>query len=252
MANIGFIGTGEIASAMVKGLIGQGHQIYVSERGASFAAQLNEFAEVTVASNNIVMECADTVVLCLLRDVAHDVLPELAFRVDHKIISVMVDVSVDALTVLCAPAQDISVTIPLPSIEVGACPLPVYPDTGSVAELFGAKNPILPMASETALNAHFAATAMASVGFAQAQVAANWLAGHTGDAEAAETYLVSMLAGFFGSLPKDGQGRLVEALNALSTEGGLNATLRSVMKDQGAETALQQGLEGFEDRLGLK
>jgi pyrroline-5-carboxylate reductase len=108
------------------------------------------------------------------------------------------------------------------------------------------------MVSETALNAHFAATAMASVGFAQAQVAADWLAGHTGDTAAAETYLVSMLAGFFGGMSTDGQGRLAEALSALSTEGGLNATLRQALENAGAETALHDGLTAFEARLGLK
>jgi pyrroline-5-carboxylate reductase len=128
----------------------------------------------------------------------------------------------------------------------------VYPDTGSVNELFGPKNPILPMDSETALNAHFAATAMASVSFAQAQVAVEWLANHTGNTAAAETYLVSMLSGFYGSMPKDGQGRLSDALNALSTEGGLNATLRQAMERAGAETALNEGLTAFETRLGLK
>ena len=33
MAIIGFIGTGEIASAMVNGITNQGHKIYVSKRG---------------------------------------------------------------------------------------------------------------------------------------------------------------------------------------------------------------------------
>ena len=252
MAKVGFIGTGEIASAMVTGLTAQGHDLFVSERGAEYAAKLAKYNDVQVTSNTEVVANCDVVVLCLLREVAGVVLPELQFRADQAIISVMVDVPIASLQGLCAPATDISITIPLPSISVGGCPLPVYPDTGSVAALFGGKNPILPMATETALNAHFAATAMASVGFSQAQVAAKWLAGNTGDAAAAETYLVSMLAGFFGGMPTDGQGRLAEALGALSTEGGLNATLRARMKDAGAETALRDGLTAFEGRLGLK
>ena len=40
MAIIGFIGTGEIASAMVNGITNQGHKIYVSKRGIKYAAKL--------------------------------------------------------------------------------------------------------------------------------------------------------------------------------------------------------------------
>ena len=37
MASVGFIGTGEIASAMVNGLTDMGHKIYVSKRGVKFS-----------------------------------------------------------------------------------------------------------------------------------------------------------------------------------------------------------------------
>ena len=41
MAIIGFIGTGEIASAMVNGITNQGHKIYVSERGVKYAVKIS-------------------------------------------------------------------------------------------------------------------------------------------------------------------------------------------------------------------
>ncbi len=251
MAKIGFIGTGEIASAMVKGLTGQGHTIVVSKRGAQIAADLSKFSDVSIAENDVVVGTSDIVVLCLLKDVANAVLPDLPFRADQHILSVMVDVSHDQLGQLCAPATSIAITSPLPNIAVGGCPLPCFPNTTTVQTLFGARNPVFAVGTESGLNAHFAVTALASTSFAQAKVAANWLAKQTGDTTAAETYIVSMLAGFFQSLPQDGQDRLAEALGALSTEGGLNATLRQHMKDAGAEDQLKKGLDGFKDRLGL-
>ena len=52
MARIGFIGTGEITAAMVRGLTGQGHEILVSERNAKTAAALADaFSDVQVAGN---------------------------------------------------------------------------------------------------------------------------------------------------------------------------------------------------------
>lgn len=251
MAQIGFIGTGEIAAAMVTGLTGQGHQIFVSKRGKAIAAKLAQFDDVTIADNDQLVANCDVVILCLLADVAKTVLPDLPFRADQQIISVMVDVSYDQLKTLTAPATDIAITIPLPHIATGGCPLPCYPKSKAVARLFGHQNPVFSVATETGLNAHFAATAMASVTFAQAKVAVDWLGEQTGDTAAAEAYLIAMLAGFYQGLETDGRARLDAALAALSTAGGLNATLRAHMKQAGTEQDLRDGLDGFKPRLGL-
>ena len=45
-------------------------------------------------------------------------------------------------------------------------------------------------------------------------------------------------------------GHLGASLQSLSTEGGLNATLRAAM--DGANTELRAGLDGFRGRLGLE
>jgi pyrroline-5-carboxylate reductase len=251
MANVGFIGTGEIAAAMVRGLTGQGHAIRVSERGSAMSAELAVFEDVEIAGNQGVIDGSDIVVLCLLRDVAHDVLPSLDFRADQRVISVMVDVSLSALEVLCAPVQAIEITIPLPFVATGGCPLPAFPSAVVVGELFSANNPVFAVKTEAGLNAHFAATAMASVAFSQAQRASEWLGELTGDTQAAEQYLVAMLGGFFSGLPQDGQGQLRAALMALNTEGGLNQTLRAHMEQGGVLDDLTDGLDGFRERLGL-
>ena len=251
MATVGFIGTGEIASTMVRGLVGQGHAILVSERGVAMAAQLAVFDDVEITGNQGVIDGSDIVVLCLLKDVAHDVLPCLNFREDQRVISVMVDVSLPALEALCAPVPAIEITIPLPFLATGGCPVPAYPSDVIVGELFGERNPVFAVKTEAGLNAHFAATAMASVAFSQTQRASEWLGELTGDPQAAEQYLVAMLGGFFSGLPQDGQGQLSVALRALNTEGGLNQTLRQHMEQGGVLDDLTDGLDGFRARLGL-
>lgn len=252
MAKIGFLGTGEIAAAMVRGLAGQGHQILVSERNAEIAAGLAaEFDEVSVAENDAVVASSDVVFLCLMAKIARVVLPDLPFRAGQSVVSVMADMTHEELCAHCGQATDIATTIPLPFIATGGCPLPVYPASDALVALFGERNLILPVASEVALNAHFAATAMASTMFAQVETGAKWLGSATGDVQAAEAYVIAMLAGFLGSLPTDGRGRAAEALASLATEGGLNATLRAHMREGGAEDLLVQGLDSFRGRLGL-
>ena len=163
MARVGFLGTGEITSAMVRALRGQGHSILISPRNATVAASLAaEVAGVTVAPNEAVVAGSDVVFLCLLARVAEEVLPGLPFRADQTVISVMVDAPLAKLRQLCAPATDIAITIPLPPIAKGGCPLPVYPASPVLESLFGARNPVIPLDSETAIAAHLGVSAICS------------------------------------------------------------------------------------------
>lgn len=245
---VGFIGTGDITRAMVRGLAGQGHRILISPRNAVIAAALvEEVPGVTIATNAEVVAGSDVVFLCLLARVAVDVLPGLPFRADHRVISVMVDAPLAKLRPLCAPATDIALTIPLPPIAKGGCPLPVYPASPTLEALFGARNPVITLDSEAALAAHLGVSGISATMLDQLHTAAGWLAGHTGNPAAAEAYVAAMIRAY---LPERAHGgELAEALRNLSTEGGLNATLRAAMA--GAKADMVQGLDGFSTRLGL-
>lgn len=252
MARVGFIGTGEIAAALARGLAGRGHEIVVSERGAETAAALKaEIAELSVAANQDVIDSADIVFLCLKKPVAEAALAPLRFRAGPRIISVMAAVDLSTLARLCAPAREISITIPLPFIRAGGCPLPVFPESAALAELLGDRNPIIPLGSEAAIPPHFAASAMCSSAFDHLKTGAEWLAGLTGDKAGAEAYLVALIGGYLAETPLDGKDRLAAVLESLDTEGGLNTTLREHMRARGANAALVDGLDGFRERLDL-
>ena len=253
MARIGVVGLGEIASRMVAALAGRGHRILVTERSRVRSGRLAaRMPEVRVAGAEVVVAESDVVVLALMAGTARQVLPGLPFRADQSIISVMADLPLADLATLCAPAREIAITILLPFIESGGCPLLVHPDSAALRDLYGDRNAILPVESEAALNAHFIATALLSTVLDQLRVGADWLAGHTGDAEGAEAYVLTLLAGCLRDLSAaEGGGRIAGALDALSTPGGLNATLRDRLRAAGLTDALLGGMEGLEDRLGL-
>ena len=252
MAQVGFIGTGEIAAHMVAGLAGEGHQIFVSERNAKVAAGLvAAHTEVSVASNSEVASRSDILFLCLMAETARDVLPVLPFRPDHAVISVMADVGLDELGTLCGPATDIALTIPLPFIARGGAPLPVYPESAALLALFGARNPVIPVASEQAMIAHFGVTAFCAPIIEQVRVTADWLSEFTGDDAGAARYAAALFGGYLSDLAQGGATALDDALVSLDTEGGFNQTLRRHMAESGAPVALRAGLDAFRPRLGL-
>ncbi len=253
MAVIGFIGTGEIAAAMVAGLSGQGHELMVSPRNPRIADGLaKRYAELSIAENAEITAQSDVVFLCLLADVAREVLSGLSFREDQTVISVMADMSLAELSQLAAPAQDLAIAIPLPSIAVGGSALPVFPENAALAALFAGRNVMIPCRDEVALNAHFGASALASPLLDLMGKGAGWLADLTGDRAAAETYVATVFAGFLGNMAADPQVTFQSLLNSLSTEGGLNANLRDHMRDKSVPEELIAGMDALKPRLGLE
>jgi pyrroline-5-carboxylate reductase len=118
---LGFIGTGEITAAMVRGLCSGGdtsHSIVLSPRNPAIAAELGkQFASVSIASSNQdVVDRCKTVVVALRVAVVRAALSELRFCPDHHVISVASSLSIQTISELVAPATRVTRAVPLPSV----------------------------------------------------------------------------------------------------------------------------------------
>lgn len=136
---IGIIGTGIIATAVVKGFCSKKieHEFFLSPRNAEKAFALAaEFDEATVCkSNQSVADKADWVFICLhKKDFA--ALHEIKFRRDHKIVNMSAEMRLPDLKNIVGETQLLAHVIPLPFIAAGFGPLLVYPEIREVGELF--------------------------------------------------------------------------------------------------------------------
>lgn len=247
---VGFLGTGRIAAPMVKALARGGHEVLVSERSRAVSESLAaEFENVSILSNRDVVARSEVVVLCLLASVAREELASLPFRPEHKVVSVMAEIGLDEIAGLLGETRELCVTIPMPFIDAGGCPLPVYPVSPVLEALFGADNAVMQMDSESALQPHFAATAVTSTLLRELMVVRDWLAAQAGTRkEEAERYMVLLESGYLGALATNEGRTLEDELNHLATEGGLNAQLLRHMTDAGTMDALESGLDGLVNR----
>jgi len=248
-APIGFIGTGHIAAPMARALARDGHKVVVSERNADMAAELAAaFKQISVAPNQGVLDACDTVFLCLRPHLAEAVLKGLRFRPGQRIVSVMAGVSAADLAACCAPATDISIMIPLGFLEQGGCPLAVYPNGAAVAPLFGARNPVVDVASETTLNSHFAICAMVPGLLAMLETGADWLTARGADPDAAALYTTQLAAGFLTAMGKQA-GTLRAEKEALATPGTISLMMVDGLSHGGAIDALTETLNAIDARL---
>ncbi len=249
--NVGFVGTGRITRRIVRGLDHREHSITVTRRNRSVSNELaaeNSAIEI-VDSPQEVVDRSGVIFVCLAADTARQVLPGLSFKPDQAVISVMAGVPLDELRSVVAPANEICMTIPMPVIEQGGCPLPVYPASQALATLYGQRNPVIPVASESALEPFWAVSGtMASV-LDELRTIAAWLGDRIGDVDAAERYVTHLYGAQFSDLETDTAGRLDTALHDLSIAGGLNATLRDRIEGSGHYDELRAGLDALYERV---
>jgi len=249
---IGFLGCGLIAEPMIRSLV-KNHancEIFVSRRTRETSEKLcSEFGNVNSGDNQWVLDQSEIVILSLLAKVAHTELPDLKFKQSQQVISVMADISLDEVNKLIAPAHNCCITVPLPFIDIGGCPLPVYPESSLLDLLFGQENIIITQQSEDAMGPHFGATALLSTLMEQLHITSKWLGQCSGSDEAAEIYMVGLVSGYLNVLEKDGKDRFLEVMKDLSTEGGLNAQLLTHNRNAGMMEILKEGLAGLEKRL---
>lgn len=154
-----------------------------------------------------------------------------------------------ALAALCAPASDFVQTIPLGFLETGGCPMAAFGNDRLLADLFEPENPVVKVADEAALNAHFAICAMVPGILDLMATGAEWLGDATGDADGAEFYTTQLMAGFLASMEKGAAGRLAQERDALATEGTLSLQMTDALKDGGAHEALRSALGAIGKRL---
>ncbi|MGB7318497.1 MAG: NAD(P)-binding domain-containing protein [Planktotalea sp.] len=249
MKRIGFLGTGHIAAPMVRFLAGKGHDVLVSERNVSVAAELAATCNAQVLANQAVVDGSDIVFLCLRPAIWQPVVADLTFRADQQIISVMANVPYAALEEAVTPAQDISITVPIGFLERGGCPLPVFPKPEPVSTLFAPENPVISFENESNMADHFAASATLSAVLTVMKDGADWLADQTGNEAGADMYFASLLAGFLRDVPKDGKARILEARSGLASPNTLNRAVVDAMETANTRDTIRDVLKSLSARM---
>lgn len=235
---IGVIGCGTIASAVVRGIAGDGHSITVSRRSATHAKALAEAHDnIAVADNQGVIDASDVIFLGLMAEAAPDILGPLKFRGDQKIITFMAGATLTEAAAMVRPARAVAIMMPFPGIADGGTPIMMQGDTGLVKALFGARNTVFPLQDAGEMKAYLCAQAVLSPIARMLGDAADWLGQHVSDRSQGEAFLRALVT---SNLAQIECADLIDALNA---PGGYNQRLRMHMEDAGTGEALRRGLD---------
>ncbi|GAA2127272.1 NAD(P)-binding domain-containing protein [Glycomyces algeriensis] len=249
MERIGFIGVGEISSAMVEGLsdgVDAPPPISLSPRGAATAAALAErYPNAQVrASNQEVADHADLLVIAVRHADRHDALAGLRIGADTTIVNVIPGVPEAELRELLQTEADIVAAIPLPTVRERESVTVTYPAHPAVDALFARLGGAQPVADTTAYNVCSSLSSTLSTHYAYLAALTEWAARHGVPPEAADRYVRSVYQGVGRSL-----GDAARPLDRLAAEhetpGGSNERIRTTWFDTANAAALQAALNGL-------
>ena len=254
---LGFIGTGNIAAALVEGfctLPACPYDVAVSPRNAEKAQGLaGRFEPVQVAADNqAVIDSSDIVFLALRPQIAESVLRQLRFRENQTIVSLIGAASVARIRELVAPVRAVFRAVPLPPAAQHVGPIILYPDDPAVGSMLGRIGELYAVSDENHLNVLTAITALISPFFALLGETARWAEAAGVDRSIARSYTAAM----FHAISTQALTMPVTSFSELGAEaatpGGLNEKALAVIRKQGGYTAFLAGLDAVAVRLGLK
>lgn len=250
MATLGFVGTGTLADAVIRGLQkteAKSHRYLLSPRSESRSRALAaEFANAERAeSNEAVVAGSDIVLLGVLPKQIGD-LGALPFRPDQIVVSFLAGVPVEVVRQNIAPATRVVRMIPLPCIEYGKGPILMTPSDPEIETLFGAVGELVIPARESDLDAISMASGLMSAHFQMQNTVIAWLQSREIAPAQASRYVRSLYSGLGElALEMDRKGDSLPP-EEYETRGGLNEFVRAFFNKENWFGDLARALDGVE------
>lgn len=257
MQRIGFVGTGAISEAVVRGLCALDQpptEIVVSPRNAERAAMLAAtYPIVRIAKDNQgVVDASDTVFLAVLPDVAVELISALKFRAGQQIISAVAIVTLADWAKIVAPATEIVRMVPLPPIAMHRGPIAMCPPNEKVAAVFGQMGALTQVETEAQMHALAAVTTMMGSYFGFMNHMTTWLERQDVKPELAHSYIVSMAHGLAMTAIENPETDFAELIVEHSTPGGMNEQALRELTRAGWGDLTARALDLVQDRMNGK
>ncbi|MBT3361205.1 MAG: NAD(P)-binding domain-containing protein [Rhodospirillaceae bacterium] len=235
---IGVIGTGNIATAVIRGLCtaqDAPERILLSPRNAQKSAALAEaFAQAEVAPDNqSVIDESDWMILAVRPQVAHEVLSELNFRSEQKIVSLIAAVTLDELRDLCEPATDITRAVPLPPVAQHIGPTAICPVDSDVAALFDKIGTAVPVEDEHQFNAMCSATATVAAYYGFLGTISDWMVSEGLERKATDRYLAALSRAVAADASEAVEHGFDALITDVATPGGMNEQVHRTFREKG-------------------
>lgn len=233
---IGFIGTGEIAKAVILGITNSKlkyKKIYISKRNTKISKFLrSKNNKVKVINNNQkIIDHSDWIFLSITPEVGRKILKHLKFRSSQKIISFISTIKMHELKKYIGKKSIIIRAIPLPPISLGVGPVPIYPKNKDVKNFFDKIGTTIEINSEKLSLNFWTMSSMMAPYYEMLNFLSSWLSKRGLSKDKSEKYISSLFFGLSKNAYQNKYKDLKELVKKSQTPKGLNEqTLQELKK----------------------
>ena len=252
--NLGFIGTGKIASSVITGISKSKisfKKIIISPRNRVVAKDLKKkFKKIIIAKNNqqIVDQC-DWIFLSVTPTVGEKIIKDLKFKSKQTIISFISTITLAQLKKAIKVKAKIVRAIPLPPISLKKGPVPICPPNKKVKTFFNKLGTTVEINDEKSSINFWSTSGMMAPFYELLRVMSEWLVKKGVKRNNAQKYITSL----FLALSEDAVINSKENLNTLVKESqtpkGLNEQGVRELTRAGFYKSLEKTLNSIHKRL---
>ena len=252
--NLGFIGTGKIASSVITGVCKSNikyKKILISERNKKIAKNLKQkFKKISISKNNqeIIDKC-DWVFLSVTPTVGEKIIKDLKFRSTQTVISFISTITLSQLKKMINVRAKIVRAIPLPPISLKKGPVPICPPNKKVKAFFDKVGTTVEIKNEK-LSINFWSTSGMMAPFYQLLSSmTDWLVKRGVKRDGAQKYITSLFLALSEDAVVNSKKDLKYLVKESQTPKGLNEQGVKELTKAGFYKSLEKTLNSIHKRL---
>ena len=252
--NLGFIGTGKIASSVIAGIYTSKisfKKILVSPRNKSIALKLKKkFTKIKIAKNNqeIINKC-DWVFLSITPTVGQKIIKELKFKSNQTIISFISTITLAQLKKAIKVKAKIVRAIPLPPVSLKKGPVPICPPNKKVRDFFNKIGTTIEIKNEKSSINFWSTSGMMAPFYELLRVMTSWLIKRGVKRDNAQQYITSLFLALSEDAVANSEKDLKHLVKESQTPDGLNEQGVRELTKLGFYKKLEKTLNSLHKRL---
>ena len=252
--NLGFIGTGKIASSVITGISKSKisfKKIIISPRNRVVAKDLKKkFKKIIIAKNNqqIVDKC-DWIFLSVTPSVGEKIIKDLKFKSKQTIISFISTITLAQLKKAIKVKAKIVRAIPLPPISLKKGPVPICPPNKKVKTFFNKLGTTVEIKNEKSSINFWSTSGMMAPFYEMLRVMSDWLVKKGVKRNNAQKYITSLFLALSEDAVINSKENLKDLVKESQTSKGLNEQGVKELTKAGFYKSLEKTLNSIHKRL---
>ena len=252
--NLGFIGTGKIATSVITGISKSKisyKNIIISPRNRLISKNLQKkFKKVIVANNNqeIINKC-NWVFLSVTPTVGKKIIKDLVFKPNQIVISFISTITLAQLKKAIKVKAQIIRAIPLPPISLKKGPVPIYPPNKKVKDFFNKIGTTIEIKDEKNSINFWSTSGMMAPFYELLRVMTNWLVKRGVKKDNAQKYITSLFLALSEDAVVHSNKDLKYLVKESQTPNGLNEQGVKELTKSGFYKNLEKALNSIHKRL---